>query len=87
MTRRLFKTPRDNAADFRAGPTRQSDELFVAECELPSDPDAARIALGVRRAVANVGLVVPLFVRASDRFPEKLGKSTQLAWFVRRVKL
>jgi acyl carrier protein len=40
---------------------------------LPDGPEAARIAIGVRRAVASVGLVDPLFIRASDRFPEELG--------------
>jgi acyl carrier protein len=70
---RIFKTAHCKVADFRRGRDRQSDERFVAECELPDDPDAARIAIGVRRVVASVGLIDPLFIRASDRFPEELG--------------
>ena len=71
--RRIFKTAHEKVADFREGRTRQPDEQFVTECELPDDPDAARIAIGIRRAVASVGLIDPLFLRASDRFPEELG--------------
>ena len=70
---RIFRTAHDKVADFRAGRTRQPDEQFIAECELPDNPEALRIALGVRRAVANVGLVNPAFISASDRFPEELG--------------
>jgi acyl carrier protein len=70
---RIFKTSHGKVAQFRAGRSRQSDEQFVADCELPSNPEAVRIAIGVRRAVANVGLVDPLFIQASDRFPEELG--------------
>ncbi len=40
---------------------------------MPDDPEAVRIALAVRRAVAGVGLIDPSFIRASDRFPEELG--------------
>ncbi len=69
----IFKTAHAKVADFRAGRSRQPDEQFVAECALPDDPEASRIAVGVRRAVASVGLVDPLFIRASDRFPEELG--------------
>ena len=70
---RIFKTTHSKVADFPAGRVRQPDEPFLAECDLPDDPEAARIALGVRRAVASVGLVAPAFIRASDRFPEELG--------------
>ena len=70
---RIFKTAHAKVADFRAGRIRQPDEQFVADCSLPDDPEAARVAVGVRRAVASVGLVDPLFIRASDRFPEELG--------------
>ena len=50
----------------------QADEEFLATCDLPSTPDAARIALIVRRAVAKYGLVDPLYVRAADRYPDEL---------------
>ena len=70
---RLCRTAHDKVADFRKGRVRQPDDLFVAECELPGDPDSSRIAVGVRRAVAGIGLIDPLFIMASDRFPEDLG--------------
>jgi len=68
----IFKTAHHKVEEFRKGRSRQSDEQFVSECLLPSVPEARRIAIGVRRAVANIGLIDPLFIRASDRFPEEL---------------
>lgn len=70
---RICNTTHDKVDTFRAGRVRQSDPEFLADCGLPDRPDAAATALAVRRAVAGVGLVDPLFVRASDRFPEELG--------------
>ena len=39
---------------------------------MPEDEDAERVALAVRRAVARVGLVDPLYIRADDRYPDEL---------------
>src|SRR3712207_8437464 len=41
--------------------------LFPYTTLFRSGADAARVALAVRHAVANVGLVDPLFIRADDR--------------------
>lgn len=70
---RIFQTAHTKVADFRRGRSRQPDERFVAGCGLPDTPEAARVAIGVRRAVAYVGLIDPLFIHAEDRFPEELG--------------
>ncbi|HEU5117507.1 MAG TPA: hypothetical protein VFT74_12755, partial [Isosphaeraceae bacterium] len=70
---RGFQTAHDKVDAFRDGRNRQSDDEFLAECHLTGDPEARRIGLAVRRAVAGVGLIDPLFIRASDRFPEDLG--------------
>jgi hypothetical protein len=69
---RVFKPAHSKVADFRKGRTRQPDDEFVAECSVANTPESRRIALGVRRAIAGIGLVDPLFIRASDRFPEEL---------------
>jgi hypothetical protein len=58
--------------DFREGRTRQADEEFLRECGVEPGTEAARIALGVRRAVAGVGLVDPLFVTCNDSYPGTL---------------
>lgn len=71
--RRFFRTAHDKVDEFRAQRSRQPDPEFLAECDLPDGPEAVRVALAVRRAVGSVGLVDPLFIRASDRFPEELG--------------
>src|ERR1035437_5068368 len=70
----FLKTPHTKVLEFRQGRERQPDEVFVAECGLPDDPESHRIAIGVRRAVGGVGLVDPLFIHATDRFPEDLSK-------------
>ncbi len=67
MSLRLFKTAHQKVDTFCNGRTRQPDELFIQDCDLPEDEDAERVALAVRRAVARVGLVDPLYIRADDR--------------------
>jgi acyl carrier protein len=71
---RIFKTAHVKVWDFRDGRTRQPDEQFIIECGLPAEPDAGRIALAVRRAVANIGLVDPQYILATDEYPDQLGK-------------
>jgi hypothetical protein len=70
---RIFKTAHVKVAEFRKGRTRQADEQFVADCGLPAEAEAARVALAVRRAVASVGLIDPQFIRADDVYPDQLG--------------
>ena len=61
-------------ADFCRGRSRQPDQQFLDECGLPpDDPEAARIALAVRRAVAQIGLIDSQFIRADDVYPDQLG--------------
>jgi hypothetical protein len=69
---RIFKTAHNKVSDFREGRTRQSDLEFFCDCGIEADTEAARIALAVRRAVAGIGLVDPLFVQANDSYPGRL---------------
>jgi hypothetical protein len=71
--RRVFWSAERKVAAFCEGRSRQPDDQFVAECGLPNDPEAARVALGVRRAVANIGRVEREFIRADDLYPDTLG--------------
>jgi hypothetical protein len=58
----VFKPAHSKVDEFRAGRTRQPDDEFLRECGLEPSTATAEIALAVRRAVAAVGLVDPLFV-------------------------
>ncbi|MBI5758483.1 MAG: hypothetical protein HZA46_08200 [Planctomycetales bacterium] len=58
--------------DFRVGRTRQPDDEFLSDCGVAPGTEATRIALAVRRAVAGIGLVDPLFVRAANSYPGTL---------------
>ena len=60
------------AADFARTRSPQADADFLAECQLPDDAEANRVALAVRRSVGKYGMVDPLFIRATDRYPEEL---------------
>jgi hypothetical protein len=65
----LFRSNRAKVADRVALP----DEDYLAEFGLPEGRLARRVALAVRTTVAAVGQVDPLFIRASDRYPDELG--------------
>jgi acyl carrier protein len=69
---RVFKPAHSKVDDFREGRTRQPDDDFLRDCGFESGTEAADIALAVRRAVAGVGLVDPLFVRCDDSYPGTL---------------
>lgn len=69
---RVFKPAHWKVNDFRQGRTRQPDREFLADCGVEPGTEAARIALAVRRAVAGIGLVDPLFVRVADSYPGTL---------------
>jgi hypothetical protein len=69
---RVFKAAHCKVDDFRKGRTRQPDDEFLADCGVEAGTEMARIALAVRRAVAGIGLVDPLFVRAVDCYPGTL---------------
>jgi hypothetical protein len=70
---RVFWSADRKIATFCEGRSKQSDDEFLAACGLPSDPEAARVALAVRRAVAAIGSVDPQFIRAEDAYPDQLG--------------
>jgi hypothetical protein len=68
----LFPSAEQKVAFFCKDRAPQSDEQFLAECHLPADPEADRVALAVRRAVANMGSIDPTFIRADDVYPDQL---------------
>jgi acyl carrier protein len=70
--RRIIRLPHQKVAAFCRGRSTQADEQFVADCGLPPEPEAARIALAVRRAVAAVGSVDSAFIRVDDDYPGTL---------------
>ena len=69
---RAFKPVHCKVEDFCRGRARQPDNEFLADCGIEAGGEAARVALAVRRAVAWIGVVDPLFVRASDSYPGTL---------------
>ena len=59
-------------ARFKEGRTRQSDEEFLHDLGIGDDAEEREVALAVRRAVASVGLIDPLYIRADDRARDEL---------------
>jgi hypothetical protein len=72
--RRFFPTPEQQVAEFCKDRSRESDKEFLAACCLPEEIDAARIAIAVRRVIANLGKVDAQFIRHDDKYPAQLGK-------------
>jgi acyl carrier protein len=70
---RFVESDDEKIAFFCEGRSKQPDEDFIAACALPSDPEAARVAVAVRRAVAEVGSIDPEWIRAEDVYPDQLG--------------
>jgi acyl carrier protein len=68
-----FRTTNQKIALFCKGRSKQPDDQFIAECGLPPGPEAARIAMAVRRAVADIGSIDPEFILAADAYPDQLG--------------
>ena len=63
----FLKSSHAKVAHFKKGRTRLPDEEFLRELGIGDNAQDREVALAVRRAVANVGLVDPLFIRADDR--------------------
>ena len=87
---RVFKPAHLKVDDFRTGRTRQPDDEFLADCGVQPGTETARIALAVRRAVAWVGLVDPLYVRATDSYPgtlELLPLWDSMDWFSLQMEI
>jgi len=68
-----FRSSTRKVEVFCHGRFPQTDERFLANLDLPASPASPRIALAVRRAVANIGCVDSRFIRADDVFPDTLG--------------
>jgi acyl carrier protein len=69
----------------------ESDDQFVARCQMPDVPFATEFALAVRGEVADRAGLPPHSVRAADRLPEDLGdlfirESLDAAEFVMRLE-
>lgn len=64
--------PHSKVQRFRKGRARQTDEDFLACCGVTTDTER-KIALAVRRAVANVGLVDSQYISHDARWPDDLG--------------
>lgn len=72
MKWRWWRTADEMAADFAADRTPETDEHFIAACNLPDTPEAVRVSLAVRRSVASYGMIDPKFIRATDGYPNEL---------------
>lgn len=72
MQPKFLKGSHAKVADFKKGRERQSDEDFLRDLNVASDAEEREIALAVRRAIANVGLIDPLYIRADDRARNEL---------------
>lgn len=59
-------------AEYSRSRTPQEPAEFVRACALPDDPNRTSIALAVRDAIAELGEIDPLLVRADDSFDRDL---------------
>lgn len=59
-------------AEFKQGRNRQADADFLRDLGIGDNPEEREVALAVRRSVANVGLIDPLYIRADDRARDEL---------------
>lgn len=59
-------------SDFKATRSPQDDEEFIRACNLPAGTKPSTIALGVRAAIAELGQVEPMYIRANDSFDDEL---------------
>ena len=72
MQQGFLKGSHAKVAAFKKGRERQSDGDFLRDLGITDDGEEREVALAVRRAVANVGLVDPLYIRADDREQDEL---------------
>ena len=90
LRRAVCGIPEEQIAKFCAGRSTQSDEQFLLASGLPPDAETARVAIAVRRAVANIGAVDPQFVRPDDAYPDQLAVLPlwdSMDWFAFRMEL
>ena len=82
--------PEEQIARFCAGRSLQTDERFLLDSNLPANAATARIAIAVRRAVANIGTVDPQYIRPGDAYPDQLAVLPlwdSMDWFAFRMEL
>ena len=72
MRPRFLRGSHAKVARFKKGRARQSDDDFLRDLGVGDDAEAREVALAVRRAVASVGVVDPLYIRADDRERDEL---------------
>jgi acyl carrier protein len=63
---------KERVAQFCAGRSPESDDVFLSDLGPTIDPETQRIALAVRKAVGRVGSVGAEWIRASDAYPDQL---------------
>lgn len=68
----FLKGSHAKVAAFKKGRERQSDEDFLRDLGIGDNAEDREVALAMRRAVANVGLIDPLYIRADDRALDEL---------------
>lgn len=69
----VFTPKKKKVAEFLRLHEPQADSIFVAECGYESDIEASKIALGVRRCIAEMGGIPPEYIRHDHRFPDDIG--------------
>lgn len=67
---RFFASKAERVEGFRKGRAPQTDPAYVAALGMADDTQASEVALAVRRAVAKIGDVDPLYVYADDGMQE-----------------
>ena len=72
MKWRWWRKADELAADFTRNRTRLSDMDFVSACHIGDDSAICKVAIAVRRSVANYGMVDADFIYPSDRYPGQL---------------
>jgi acyl carrier protein len=72
--RKMFRPVPDEerVAQFCAGRSPESDDVFLSDLGPTIDPETQRIGLAVRKAVGRVGSVGAEWIRASDAYPDQL---------------
>lgn len=72
MKWRWWRTAEEKAAEFASDRMSEDDATFISNCGLPDTLLASRVALAVRRSVANYGMIESEFIRADDLYPDQL---------------
>jgi len=68
----LYKSSAHRVAEYRLTHAPQESDDFVRACNLPAHSQASAIALAVRDAIAELGAIDPVYIRADDSFDDDL---------------